>query len=507
MNKLQRLIYNNGERLVPYISHDEAELVRHRSSYAFFHGVISHDLQARSNKNNLDISVVDLGFGSGYGCSLLCSLPGSRITGVDIGPECEIFARQYYSRSNICYITKDLTQFVPEMAEYDYVVSRGVLEHVPNGLDLIKRLKFNNRVMIDVPYDEAPGNEHHVLTGIREEDFSHYGDCEIFYEDLDGIIYDAAGKPSKPNMIMIVINAPGIPKVSTFMDFPIPAERSDRLEEASRINIAGTHYYFDSPNDLLFALEKAVKETEVVADIGCGVVPMNYFRPKLHLMVEPFKEYTDILSYRHAGDKSVIILRNSALDALRAFSDNSVDSIFLLDVIEHLEKDEGMNVIAESERVAREQIIIFTPLGFMPQHMNHGEADGWGLSGADFQKHRSGWLPEDFSTAWSFYICDEFHWINHKGKPLDKPFGAFFAIRNFEHKTHTAPEKLPDFRRTLPVEKALQDLQTEHQHLQAYCAYLKESNEALLVEYQQLLSLSQQQQKQLADCADSADLS
>lgn len=39
-----------------------------------------------------------------------------------------------------------------------------------------------------------------------------------------------------------------------------------------------------------------------------------------------------------------------------------------------------------------------------------------------------------------------------------------------------------------------QNLETEHQHLQAYCAYLKESNEALLIEHQQLLLLSQQQQ-------------
>ena len=53
--------------------------------------------------------------------------------------------------------------------------------------------------------------------------------------------------------------------------------------------------YFDSPAELLSAVEKAVKETEVVLDIGCGIVPMNYFRPKLHLMVEPWQEYLSLI--------------------------------------------------------------------------------------------------------------------------------------------------------------------------------------------------------------------
>src|SRR5262245_42077755 len=103
MNKLEKLIYNDGERLVPYVSHDDAELVRHRSSYAFFHSVISSDLKSHPIENT-PVGVADLGFGSGYGCALLSTLPGSIITGVDSGRECEIFARQYYIRSNVNYV-------------------------------------------------------------------------------------------------------------------------------------------------------------------------------------------------------------------------------------------------------------------------------------------------------------------------------------------------------------------------------------------------------------------
>lgn len=480
MNRLQQLIYNDGERLVPYVSHGEGELVRHRSSYAFFHSVIASDLVSHPPAG-AQMRVADLGFGSGYGCALLSSLPGSLITGVDIGPECEIFARQYYARANVQYEIKDLARFIPEAEPFDYVVSRGVLEHVPEGLTLVKQIKAQRRVMIDVPYDEAPGNEYHVLTGIKEDTFADLENCEFFYEDLEGRIFDAANKPEKSNMIMVVISSPELPKVSGLLRFPLQPVRDTKLEVLSGITATGSRHYFDSAVELLAAVEKLVRETEVVLDIGCGIAPMNYFRPKLHLLVEPWKEYADILAYRHSGDKSVIIIHAGALEALRQLADNSVDSIFMLDVIEHLEKEQGFQAITECERVAREQVVIFTPLGFMPQHMESSEADGWGLGGSAVQEHRSGWEPEDFSAAWSFYICENFHGVDFKGEPLEQPYGAFYAMRNFERQTIPAPEKMPEYRRPLPSE-------IEAQRLQAELLQCKMANDALRNEYQAILN-------------------
>jgi 2-polyprenyl-3-methyl-5-hydroxy-6-metoxy-1,4-benzoquinol methylase len=443
MNKLQRRIYNEGERLVPYISHDESELIRHRSSYAFFHQVINADLQLNPMREMNTTTVVDLGFGCGYGCTILSGLPNVKVTGVDIGPECKIFAEQYYYRHNVEYIIDDLVHFIPNMEAYDYAVSRGVLEHVPDGLKVIQHIKAKCRVMIDVPYDELPGNEHHVLTGICEDAFAHLQNYEIFYEDLEGNIYTAAQKPPKANMIMVVISDPSLPKISSMFTFPIAAVKDAKLETLSTI---GKKYYYDERIELLQAIEKAVKETDVVLDIGCGIRPMNYFRPKLHLLVEPFKEYIDILTYRHAGEKNVVIIKQGALEALNSLADNSVDSIFLLDVIEHLEKKEGKKVIQQCERVAREQVVIFTPLGFMPQHVEKDGIDAWGLSGGAFQQHLSGWTPEDFEKTWIFHICDSFHGHDSDGKQFNVPFGAFFAILNCNKKLIAKPSQIDDLR-------------------------------------------------------------
>ncbi len=462
MNKLQRLIYNEGERLVPYVTHGEGELVRHRSSYAFFHAVITADLQGYP-LGRPEFTLADLGFGSGYGCALLSSLPGSRITGIDISKECETFARQYYMRSNVDYVIEDLSTFIPAAAPFDYVVSRGVLEHVPDGLTLIGRIHFHQRVMVDVPYDEEPGNEHHILTGIKEDAFANLQNFELFYEDIEGRIFDAANKPDTPNMVMAVISAPGLPTVGSMFQFPIEPVRDTRIEEQSGVNAQGRRFYYNTPAELLATIEKSVKETEIVLDIGCGIRPMNYFRPKLHLLVEPWREYADILTYRHTGDKSVIVLRAGALEALQTLGDNSVDSIFLLDVIEHLEKEIGLKVVEECERVAREQVVLFTPLGFMPQHVEIGQKDGWGLSGNAVQTHLSGWEPEDFGSAWSFHICQDFHTSDFAGSPLPEPYGAFFAIRNFDRKTVSIPDSMTDFRHPTPADCELARATTAHQ--------------------------------------------
>jgi len=217
--------------------------------------------------------------------------------------------------------------------------------------------------------------------------------------------------------------------------------------------------YYSDVQSLLDVIDTAVTETDTVLDIGCGIVPMSYFRPKLHIMVEPWDEYSNVLNHRHANDKSVIILKMGAIGALAAFHDNSVDSIFLLDVIEHLEKEDGMKIIAEIERVARHQAVIFTPFGFMPQHMDSDETDAWGLSGGKWQEHKSGWIPEDFGAGWEFHVCECYHDKDFRGQLLEKPYGAFFAIRNFQLSAFLPSFTIPEIRRPLPSEIALQKVQ------------------------------------------------
>lgn len=231
LTPLERSIYNEGERLIPWLTHGSQEVVRHTSSYEFFRRVIEADLASgRDTTRNRGIGIVDLGCGVGHGCRTLSTIPGARITGVDVSPACVEYARSRYAAGNVIYQAADLVGYIPGMPEFDYVVSRGVMEHLPEGISLIHGARWRKRLLFDVPYDEpAEANHHHVLTGIRESDFSGFTDAELFYQDLDGVIHDAARKPPRPNMIVCICTHPGLPRVEDLpLVFPVPAWRPDR---------------------------------------------------------------------------------------------------------------------------------------------------------------------------------------------------------------------------------------------------------------------------------------
>lgn len=169
-------------------------------------------------------------------------------------------------------------------------------------------------------------------------------------------------------------------------------------------------YFYLSQIEFSEEIKKYIIKTNVVLDIGSGVRPQTFFSPKVHICIEPFKQYRDIIKPYFPNKSSFIFLKDDALNSISILDDLSVDTIFMLDVLEHLTKAEGIKLLNEVERVARKQIIIFTPYGFYPMHFKKkDQKDGWGLDGNDVQEHKSGWTPNDFDKTWDFYICKGYH--------------------------------------------------------------------------------------------------
>jgi SAM-dependent methyltransferase len=218
---VEEIIWNHGERLIPGVTHNQAEVIRHMSSYLFFRKIIESDLLVQRKRCN-PIQIVDLGCGVGYGCRILSKIKGAHILGVDISPETLSHAQDHYLDGNINYQLADLADFIPRMPKFDYVISRGVFEHIPNGLDLAFSTNWQYRLLFDVPHNEPKGrNPYHVLYQIREQSFSRFPETELFFQDLDGIIYDTNCKPSHPNMIICVCSDSKLPKVeSSKIEFP-----------------------------------------------------------------------------------------------------------------------------------------------------------------------------------------------------------------------------------------------------------------------------------------------
>jgi len=174
---------------------------------------------------------------------------------------------------------------------------------------------------------------------------------------------------------------------------------------------------------------KRIVPADVALDVGCGIRPQSLMAPKLLICCDPHREYIELLRHRFAGRHDVLLVNLPGESLVQALPDQSVDSVFLLDVLEHLPKGAGKELLAGCARIARKQVVAFTPLGYLEQDCAFGARDAWGLRGGAWQTHRSGWNPEDFDSSWEVLACRTYHLADSKGALLDPPFGAFWAIR------------------------------------------------------------------------------
>lgn len=121
-----------------------------------------------------------------------------------------------------------------------------------------------------------------------------------------------------------------------------------------------------------------------VLDLGCGrhsmvpIIPSKIETTGVELFEAHFMEAKAKGRHTHYIHDDILKVR---------FPDKSFDAVVLLDVIEHLTKTEGLELLERMERWARKKIIVFTPNGFLHQD----EFDENPL-----MAHKSGWDEKEF---------------------------------------------------------------------------------------------------------------
>jgi hypothetical protein len=176
-------------------------------------------------------------------------------------------------------------------------------------------------------------------------------------------------------------------------------------------------------------IRQLVGPVRTVLDVGAGIRPQTLVPAHVHICVEPYMPYVERLRNEVVGeDRDWVFLSAGWEDVLPLMPDDSVDTVLALDVIEHMEKEEGLRLVQEAKRVARHQVVVFTPLGFFPQSYAPGELDRWHMQGGRLQTHRSGWEPEEFGREWQIVACRDLHLTDQDGGALEEPIGAFWAV-------------------------------------------------------------------------------
>lgn len=191
--------------------------------------------------------------------------------------------------------------------------------------------------------------------------------------------------------------------------------------------------YTSSEEFISIAMHNLLK-VESILDIGTGIVPHeSYVESEFYISCEPYEEYFKVLTSNLSNrlDRIYINRQYDWEKTNEKFNSGSVDTVFLIDVIEHLEKDYGRKLLEETIQLARRQVVIFTPLSYIEQKEINGK-DAWGLSGGSWQEHKSVWTPSDFNDEWICIVCKDYHKTNNIGEVLEVPVGAFWAIKNIK---------------------------------------------------------------------------
>ncbi len=137
----------------------------------------------------------------------------------------------------------------------------------------------------------------------------------------------------------------------------------------------------------LVFLKMKLIDCKSVLDLGCGHnSPLKHFSRKsfFSVGVDLFKPY--LLKSKEARIHNDYIMADITRLELTS---KSFDAVLALDVLEHLTKADGRNLIENIEEIGSKRVMLVTPNGFLYQR----ECDE-----NVFQAHQSGWCVKDFRS-------------------------------------------------------------------------------------------------------------
>lgn len=130
-------------------------------------------------------------------------------------------------------------------------------------------------------------------------------------------------------------------------------------------------------------MQKQLSDCATCLDVGCGVAsPTRFLNFRYRVGVDGHEPTLERARGYRTHDEYRLC---NVQDIGGMFSPRQFECVVALDLIEHLTKEKGIQLLLDMERIASRKILIFTPNGFLPQH---GADD-------DLQTHLSGWDAEE----------------------------------------------------------------------------------------------------------------
>ena len=126
---------------------------------------------------------------------------------------------------------------------------------------------------------------------------------------------------------------------------------------------------------------------ESVLDVACGIAfKSKYIKADIRVGVDIYEPYFAKIE----SDVPYITIKHDVRKLNEIFTPKSFDVVIATDIIEHLTKEEGLELLLQCEEIARVAVVVETPRGYVPQ-----DIDILGYGGHEWQTHRSGWEVQE----------------------------------------------------------------------------------------------------------------
>lgn len=142
-------------------------------------------------------------------------------------------------------------------------------------------------------------------------------------------------------------------------------------------------------------IKEATDNGESLLSLCCGIgMELEGLSTPDVTAVDLAPQYLEQVKERCSQAKTVC---QDALEYIKSCPDSSVDVISIIDGIEHMDKENGLETIRHMKRVCKKQILLFTPQGPSEDgYLKNEPHNAWGIEGADhFQTHKSGWTKQE----------------------------------------------------------------------------------------------------------------
>jgi SAM-dependent methyltransferase len=115
----------------------------------------------------------------------------------------------------------------------------------------------------------------------------------------------------------------------------------------------------------VYNLKRDLKDCKSVLDLGCGKdSPLQYCKSiKYSVGVEAFKPSLEASKSKKIHSKYI---NENILNV--DFEENSFDAVIMIEIIEHLNKEDAVNLIKKANEWAKNKLILTTPNGYLPQN-------------------------------------------------------------------------------------------------------------------------------------------